>query len=185
MSKKRKNSSRASGEPLLFPIELLSRSAYATRRFFFMFTSPPLDTKFAPSGLPSGFASGGAAPQANTVIARGVSVEGDFRSQGNVTIEGELVGSITCSGHLTIGAEASIRAGITTGEATIAGAVEGNITVTHRLELKATARIKGDVLAEALAVESGAILDGHIKTGGAKTPSKETGNVPASSVKHA
>lgn len=101
------------------------------------------------------------------MIARGVRVEGDFKSQGNVTIEGELVGSLTCGGHLTIGPEAMIEATVQADEATISGSVQGNITTKRRLELKATARIKGDTLAETIAVEPGASMEGHVRIGGA------------------
>ncbi len=116
---------------------------------------------------PNGFASS-ATSSAQTVIARGVRVEGDFRSQGNVTIEGELVGSIVCGGHLTIGTEASIQASIVAEEATISGSIQGNLRITHRLELKAMAKIKGDIAAEAVAIESGAAIDGNCKIGGTK-----------------
>lgn len=123
--------------------------------------------------------------QSQTVIARGVRVEGDFRSQGHVTIEGELEGSITCSGHLTIGAEASIQASIQAEEGTVSGSVEGNIQVARRLELKSTARIKGDIRAESLAVEAGAAIDGRVQVGGAPVASRlpEKKETPRSGVK--
>lgn len=136
--------------------------------------SPSKSDNFMPSTPtpnPSGFASSSSS-SAQTVIARGVRVEGDFKSQGNVTIEGELVGSITCGGHLTIGSEASIQAAITAEEATISGSVQGNLRITRRLELKATAKIKGDITAEAVAIESGAALEGNCKIGGAKAASQ-------------
>ncbi len=138
-----------------------------------MFNPPKTDAKFSPSPTsgPTGFGSSGlsgAGSGAQTVIARGVRVEGDFRSQGNVTIEGELVGSLTCGGHLTIGSEAHIQASITADEATISGEVQGDLKVARRIELKNTARLKGDVLAETLAIEPGAMVEGAFKIGGGK-----------------
>lgn len=136
-----------------------------------MFSPSKTDAKYMSTTPPSsqtGFASTNVS-SAQTVIARGVRVEGDFRSQGNVTIEGELVGSLTCGGHLTIGPEASIQAAIVAEEATVSGTVQGNIKVAHRLELKAMAKIKGDIIAEAVAIESGAALEGHVQIGGAKS----------------
>lgn len=133
-----------------------------------MFSPPKNDAKFmnpTPSSGTNGFSQVNST-SAQTVIARGVRVEGDFKSQGNVTIEGELVGSLTCGGHLTIGTEASIQASVTAEEATISGHVQGNIRVTKRLELKSTARIKGDITTEAVAVESGASLEGMFAVGG-------------------
>ena len=120
---------------------------------------------------PNGFSSNGT-NAAQTIIARGVRVEGDFRSQGNVTIEGELVGSLTCGGHLTIGPEASIKATVTAEEATVSGSIEGNLIISKRLDLKMTAKIKGDILADAITIESGASLDGNCKVGGLKPASQ-------------
>lgn len=154
-----------------------------------MFTPPKNDTKFSPAtSSANGFSAaslGGSSVQAQTVIARGVRVEGDFRSQGHVTIEGELEGSITCGGHLTIGAEATIHASIQADEVTISGSVEGDIQATRRLELKATARIKGDLRAESLAMEAGAALDGRVQVGGVPVASRlpEKKEAPRPSVK--
>ncbi len=123
------------------------------------------------------------AVQAQTLIARGVRVEGDFRSQGHVTIEGELEGSITCGGHLVIGSDASIHASIQADEVTISGAIEGDVQATRRLELKATARIKGDIRAESLAIEAGAVLDGRVQVGGVAPRLPEKREAPRPPVK--
>lgn len=132
-----------------------------------MFNPPKSDAKYAPPTTPpNGFSTTGGAAQ--TVIARGVRVDGDFRSQGNVSIEGELVGSLTCGGHLTIGPEASIQAAVTADEATIAGTVEGNLQIARKVELKATAKLKGDITAETVAIEPGATLVGMFTVGTAK-----------------
>lgn len=137
-----------------------------------MFNPPKSEAKYpTPTPGASGFTSNGAS-SAQTVIARGVRVEGDFRSQGNVTIEGELVGSLTCGGHLLIGAEASIQASVTAEEATIAGTVEGNLQIAHKVELKATAKLKGDITAETVAIEPGATLVGMFTIGTAKLSDK-------------
>ncbi len=133
-----------------------------------MFSPPKNDAKFmnpTPQTGGNSFSPTNSG-SAQTIIARGVRVEGDFRSQGNVTIEGELVGSLTCGGHLTIGPEASIQASVVAEEATISGNVQGNVRVAKRLELKSTARVKGDITTEAIAVESGASLEGQFAVGG-------------------
>ena len=120
---------------------------------------------------------------AQTVIARGVRVEGDFKSQGNVTIEGELVGSLSCGGHLTIGAEALIEATVHADEATVSGTIQGNVTVKRRLELKATARLKGDIVAETIAIEPGAAMEGMMKIGGGAKVVDKAREVPAAAPK--
>lgn len=119
-----------------------------------------------------------------TTIARGVKVEGDFASQGDVVIEGEVHGKIAAAGTLTIGPEAVIKADITADEAVISGAVEGNVRVKNQAVLRATAKVKGDLTAERITVEAGAQLDGRVQIGGTATADSKSKapvkmNVPA------
>lgn len=102
---------------------------------------------------------------AATVIAKGVKVDGDFGSDGDVVIDGEVKGNLSATGQLTVGAEAVIRADVKAGTAIVSGTIEGNLTVDKRIDLKATARIKGDLVSETLSVESGARIDGKLSIG--------------------
>ncbi|MFA6406577.1 MAG: polymer-forming cytoskeletal protein [Patescibacteria group bacterium] len=100
-----------------------------------------------------------------TIIAKGVKLEGEFKSQGDVLIEGEVVGNIQTDGLLTAGPESLIKAGISAADAVIAGKVEGNLQIKHRLEIRATARIKGDTVCQTIGVEAGAVLQGNVRCG--------------------
>lgn len=100
-----------------------------------------------------------------TVIAKGVKLEGEFKSQGDVLIEGEVIGNIHTDGLLTVGPEAVLKAGVSASDAVIAGRIEGNLNIKKRLELKATAKIKGDIVCQTAAVESGATMQGNINCG--------------------
>jgi cytoskeletal protein CcmA (bactofilin family) len=100
-----------------------------------------------------------------TLIARGVRVEGEFTSQGDVAIEGEVSGTLSCSGALTVGVEAKIKADVKANDVVVAGIVEGNITATRKLELKSGARVTGDVTCEMIVVEAGASLNGKVTSG--------------------
>lgn len=100
-----------------------------------------------------------------TIIARGVRVEGEFSSQSDVVVEGEVHGTFATVGLLTVAAEAKIKADVTAGEALVSGTVEGNLTVQRKLELKATAKIVGDVTAEAISIETGAVVCGRLNVG--------------------
>ncbi len=104
-----------------------------------------------------------------TIIAKGVKVEGDFASDGDVQIEGEVKGSISTKGRLIVGPEAMIYAGIKAGDASIAGVVQGNIVIDRRADLKSTAKITGDVTAESFSVEVGAVLVGKVLIGQSKS----------------
>jgi len=121
---------------------------------------------------PESYAGNGQTSNA-TVIARGVKVEGEFMSQGDVIIEGEVNGRVSTSGLLTIGTEAKLKAEVNADDAVVAGTIEGTVTVKKRLELKSTAKIMGDVACETAMVEAGAVLHGKCSIGQGK-PAKET-----------
>jgi len=108
-----------------------------------------------------------------TVIAQGVKLEGDFTSQGDVVIEGEVHGKVTASGKLTVGSEAVIHADVAAADATISGLIQGNVAVKGQVVLHATARVTGDLTAERAVVESGATLDGRVQIGAKATSSKK------------
>jgi len=116
----------------------------------------------------------------STVIARGVKVEGDFTSQGNVVIEGEVRGQVKTDALLTVGNEAKLKADVTASEAVVAGIVEGNLTVKKRLELKATAKITGDIACETIVVEAGAALNGKVSIGTAPKDAQAKASVQTS-----
>lgn len=105
--------------------------------------------------------------QEETVIAHGVRIEGEFISQGDVLIEGELNGVLKTMSDLRVGESSKIQADVSAKNAVIAGSVSGNILIEGRLELLATASIQGDVIAQILAVNAGAQVNGQITMGAA------------------
>ncbi len=100
-----------------------------------------------------------------TTIAAGVKVEGEFTSQGDVLIEGEVHGTLVAGGMLTVGTDAKIKADVKAGDALVAGVVEGNLLVAKRCEIKTSAKVFGDISADTLAIEAGAQLSGRVQIG--------------------
>jgi len=100
-----------------------------------------------------------------TIIAAGVRLEGDFKSQGDVQIEGEVIGTVETNAMLSVGSAAKVKAGVKAANASIAGEVTGNINVANALELKSTAKITGEISCSSIVVESGASLNGQVKCG--------------------
>ncbi len=130
-----------------------------------MFTTPKRAdsaSPYYPSDSPSSSSNAGAN---KTIIARGVKVEGDFMSQGDVVIEGEVHGKVATTGTLTVGSEAVIKADVTADEAIISGSVEGNLHVKKQAVLHASAKVKGDLTVERATIESGAVLEGKVQIG--------------------
>ena len=101
-----------------------------------------------------------------TIIAHGVRVEGEFVSQGNVVIEGDVQGSIQTAGDLRIGEDAKITADVTAANAVVAGEVRGNMQISGKLELLPSSKIIGDVTADVLSIGAGAQVNGRVTMDG-------------------
>lgn len=101
-----------------------------------------------------------------TIIAHGVRVEGDFVSEGDVIIEGEVKGTVKTAGDLRIGTEAKIHADVTARNAVVSGEIRGNVQIEGRLELLETSNMIGDVTVDILSVVAGAQVNGKITMDG-------------------
>jgi len=116
---------------------------------------------------------------AETIIGPSVRVEGDFISQHDIIIDGEVVGNISTQNNLRIGKGAVVKAKIDAKNAYISGKVIGNVTVKDKLKITETATIKGNVTAKILEMEQGASLVGQCKVDPrpedkVQAPTKET-----------
>ncbi|OGL74024.1 hypothetical protein A3F28_02850 [Candidatus Uhrbacteria bacterium RIFCSPHIGHO2_12_FULL_57_11] len=101
----------------------------------------------------------------DTVIANGVKVEGDFQSQGNLIIEGEVLGNVKTAADLYVGERARIHANVSATNARVSGEIRGNVKIKEKLELTPTSRIFGDAHTKILIVEAGAMINGKIIMG--------------------
>lgn len=108
-----------------------------------------------------------------TIIAHGVRVEGEFVSQGNVVIEGDVQGSIQTAGDLRIGEESKIAADVTAANAVVAGEVRGNMHIAGKLELLSSSKIIGDITADVLSIGAGAQVNGRVTMDGRPVNAKK------------
>lgn len=97
-----------------------------------------------------------------TIIGPSVKVEGNFKGQGDIIIDGMLVGTLETENNLKIGAGAIIEASIRANNAFVSGKVKGNISTKGKLEIASTAVIMGDIKTQILSIESGARLLGKV-----------------------
>ncbi|MDD4995253.1 MAG: polymer-forming cytoskeletal protein [Patescibacteria group bacterium] len=100
-----------------------------------------------------------------TIIAQGVKLEGDFKSEGNVVVEGEVNGTLTTTNDLRVGESARINADVKGQNAVIAGEVNGNMKISEKIELLASAKVNGDIETKILSVTPGAVINGKISMG--------------------
>ena len=97
-----------------------------------------------------------------TIIGPSVKVEGDFKGEGDLVIEGILVGTLQTKNNLKIGQNALVEASVRANNAFISGKVKGNISVKGKVEITGTAIILGNIKAQIISIESGALIKGDL-----------------------
>jgi cytoskeletal protein CcmA (bactofilin family) len=78
-------------------------------------------------------------------FVEGTVITGEIVSEGNVRIDGELIGNLSTTGKLVIGQNGKITGDIICANAEIDGKVIGNIKVDGFLKLNSTAIFNGNI----------------------------------------
>ncbi len=103
-------------------------------------------------------------------IGKALRIEGRIVSQENLTIDGEIDGTIEVGDHnLVVGAGAAVKADLAAKTITINGTVKGNVLATERVNLQATGSVDGDITTPRLVMAEGAIIKGRVDARGEKT----------------
>ncbi|MSO56959.1 MAG: polymer-forming cytoskeletal protein [Acidobacteria bacterium] len=99
-------------------------------------------------------------------IGKAVRVEGKVINAEDLTIDGDVEGSIELGGHsLTIGQDARIKADLLAKTTTISGKVTGNVKAIEKVDLKATGSVDGDITAPRFVMAEGATVIGKVQAG--------------------
>ena len=102
-------------------------------------------------------------------IGKALRIEGRITSRENLTIDGEVEGTIELGEHsLTIGTGAAVTADLVAKTITISGAVTGNVVATDRVNLQTTGSVDGDIVAPRLFMADGAMIRGKVEIQGNK-----------------
>jgi cytoskeletal protein CcmA (bactofilin family) len=96
----------------------------------------------------------------DTVIGAAVKVEGNFVGEGNVTVEGQLQGTLKTKHNVMVSSGAIVKANVEAQDVHLAGELQGNVKVSGKLVLATTAKLNGNVETASLTVEEGATLNG-------------------------
>jgi cytoskeletal protein CcmA (bactofilin family) len=94
-----------------------------------------------------------------SIIGGNCSLAGDISSDGEVHVDGNVVGDVRCV-TLVIGEQGSVTGEIAAETVRVLGAVTGQIAA-RSVELAKTARIMGDITHDSLSVEAGAYVEGR------------------------
>lgn len=104
------------------------------------------------------------------VIGSDTTIEGNVTSNGDIRIDGTLIGSVTTSSKLVLGISGKIEGDANAKSADISGKVSGNVRISEILYLKSTSRIVGDIHTNKLVVESGSEFNGKCEMGKSAIP---------------
>lgn len=94
-------------------------------------------------------------------VGGGTALTGEVVFKGMLRVDGHLSGSVRSEkGTLIVSSGGLVDADIEVAVARVNGTVNGDITAGERIELGRTARVSGNILTPALAIEQGAIFEG-------------------------
>jgi cytoskeletal protein CcmA (bactofilin family) len=99
---------------------------------------------------------------APTTIGAGLTIKGELRGEGAVTVLGQFEGDIVLDGTLLVGAAARVDANITADAIVIAGMVRGNLSADTRVEILPTGTLTGTVKSGSFEAADGAHVKGEV-----------------------
>lgn len=95
----------------------------------------------------------------HSIIGRDLKITGDIVSTGDITVHGEVEGTITCR-SLTLG-DTPVISAVTAETVRISGVFDGEIRA-KKVSLGKNARVTGNIYHESLEVEAGASIEGKL-----------------------
>src|SRR5258708_19861214 len=72
---------------------------------------------------------------ANTVIAQGITIEGELTSEDDVLIQGTLRGKLVSKDTVAVESGAVVEADISASSLSVGGQITGNVTASDRVDL--------------------------------------------------
>jgi cytoskeletal protein CcmA (bactofilin family) len=109
-----------------------------------------------------------------TRIGKSVKIVGELSGSEDLTMDGELQGTIRLPGaRLAIGPDACVRGDIAGKDVVIFGRLEGDIRAVGRVELRASATMQGNIYAGSLSIEENATFCGLVDPSRAGEPLPE------------
>jgi cytoskeletal protein CcmA (bactofilin family) len=100
-----------------------------------------------------------------TLISAGTTLQGDISSKSDLRIDGTVVGNVSSTAKIVIGANGVVEGNINGNQADIVGKVNGNVKTKDLLQLRGDCVVNGDIQAGKLQVEPTATFNGQCHTG--------------------
>jgi cytoskeletal protein CcmA (bactofilin family) len=98
------------------------------------------------------------------VIGQGVVVIGQIHSREDLTIEGEVEGTIEMAEHrLTIDEKGNVRAGVKARIVEVLGSIEGQVNAVDKVYIRKGATFVGDIHSGGIIIEDGGYFKGKVE----------------------
>lgn len=115
--------------------------------------------------LPTTVPSDAPNPEMVTDVGETVTIKGELSAREHVIINGTVEGDVSVPDHgVAIGPQGNIKGNIFAKTITVLGRVIGTLTAERSAELRRTAQVEGELIAPAVVIDNGALLQGSIDT---------------------
>ena len=141
---------------------------------------PPTSAELAKEGIPMSTLPGRISepdvPRSAAAIGKSVMVKGQIFSREDLTIDGEVEGTVELQEHrLTVGPNGKVTATVKAREIVVVGTIHGNVDATDKIDIRKEAKLVGDIKTARIVIEDGAYFKGSIdivKPEPAKVPAR-------------
>jgi cytoskeletal protein CcmA (bactofilin family) len=124
---------------------------------------------------------GGETPRAKAVLGKNVVIQGQIRSWEDLTIEGEVEGTIEMLEHrLTIATNGKVRANVKAREIEVLGSIQGKIEAVEKVYIRKSAQLIGDIHSAGIIIEDGGYIKGSIELSSLPADSQNVRTPPSS-----
>ncbi len=100
--------------------------------------------------------------QSETYISEKMKLYGNIETDADISVDGEMHGNMLAKHHVMLGASAFFEGNIECDTALICGRFKGTIIARKQIEVKIPAVVVGDLISDAVKVESGVAIQGQI-----------------------
>ncbi|MCC7021710.1 MAG: polymer-forming cytoskeletal protein [Thermomicrobiales bacterium] len=104
--------------------------------------------------------------EAASLIDRHSAFDGNFQSQKDLRIEGDVKGTISCDGTLFVAEGATVAATVEAEHISVAGDLTGEVRCRGRLQIMPSGRVRASVSTATLVIQEGAIYEGQLEMAG-------------------
>ena len=102
-------------------------------------------------------------PATKALVGKNMVIKGQILSRENLTIEGEVEGTIEMVEHrLTIAADGNVKADVNVLEVDLSGSMHGRIEARDKVYIRKGAKFVGDIHSVGIVIEDGGYIKGGV-----------------------